>query len=94
MAPFQLGGDEIMKATVVYPFYDLEDETKHVYTIGDIYPRSGQKVSEERVKELSTSNNKIGRPLIMLETSKEENKEENKEEKAPKKEKKEKKSDK
>lgn len=53
-----------MKATVIYPFYDLEDESEHVYNVGDSFPREGHKVTKERLKELSSDENKIGKPLI------------------------------
>ncbi|MBO5348987.1 MAG: hypothetical protein J6A89_04120 [Clostridia bacterium] len=42
---------------------DLEDNN-YPYKQGDIYPREGLVVSEERIKELSTINNKLGEVLI------------------------------
>lgn len=48
---------------VIYKFADLQDK-RHVYNVGDIYPREGSKPSEERIKALAKGTNKIGRPLI------------------------------
>ena len=50
---------------VIYDeFYDMKDETKHVYHKGDIFPFDNRKISPKRIEELSTANNKIGVPLI------------------------------
>ena len=46
-------------------FADLKDNN-HVYNPGDVYPREGLKVTDERIKELSGSENKRGEPLIKL----------------------------
>lgn len=48
---------------VIKFFTDLKDHD-HVYRVGDIFPRKGLTVSEERLKELSTDQNKRGIPLI------------------------------
>lgn len=48
---------------VIYSFADLTDR-QHIYKVGDQFPHDGLSVSEERLKELSTSANKIGVPLI------------------------------
>lgn len=48
---------------VIHFFTDLQDFS-HPYNVGDIFPRSGLNVSEERLKELSGSNNKQHKPLI------------------------------
>ena len=48
---------------VIYRFADMQDE-KHVYDVGDTYPREGSKPSKERIAELVGSENKIGKPLI------------------------------
>ena len=61
-----------MAYVVVKDFHDLADriETKggviyHEYHKGDIYPRIGvDEVSEERIKELSGTENRQGTPLI------------------------------
>ena len=52
-----------MAYKVIYTFADLKDK-KHLYHMGDTFPRVGLDVSEERIKELSGSNNKVGKPLI------------------------------
>lgn len=41
---------------VVEYFEDLQDNG-HPYNIGDAFPRKGMKVSEERIRELSTIEN-------------------------------------
>lgn len=48
---------------VIKLFADLQDDN-HVYNIGDIFPRSGVEVTEERLAELASCNNKQGVPLI------------------------------
>jgi len=48
---------------VLKSFADLQDNG-YVYNVGDIFPHVGKKVSDARYHELSTSNNKIGVPLI------------------------------
>lgn len=53
------------------PWVDLQDN-KYEYKQGDIYPREGLEVSEERIKELSTINNKLGEILIQKIENKEE----------------------
>lgn len=59
---------------VIKAFHDLNDSksTKagtifHFYDVNDTYPRQGLKPSEERIEELSGSNNAQGEPLIMNE---------------------------
>lgn len=52
-----------MKYEVIHYFTDLQD-FDHPYRVGDTFPRSGMRVSEERLKELSGSNNKQRKPLI------------------------------
>jgi len=44
-------------------FKDLHDKSFE-YRPGDIFPRSGLKVSQERIEELSTDKNRRGKPLI------------------------------
>ena len=46
-------------------FIDLQDNN-HSYNVGDIYPRSGYDVSEERIAELASSDNLRGRAVIEL----------------------------
>lgn len=48
--------------TIVY-FEDLNDNS-FPYNVGDKFPREGFEVSDERLNELSGSNNKRGTPLI------------------------------
>lgn len=48
---------------VIHFFTDLQD-FNHPYNVGDIFPRTGLKVSEERFKELSCENNKQHKVLI------------------------------
>lgn len=48
---------------VIKLFTDLQDKD-HLYNEGDPFPREGLEVSEERLKELSSSNNLQGTPLI------------------------------
>ena len=48
---------------VIHYFTDLQDN-EYPYNMGDIFPREGLKVSKERLKELSSSNNKQHKPLI------------------------------
>lgn len=48
---------------VVKFFTDLQDGD-HPYHVGDIFPRDGVEVTEDRIKELSGRNNRQGVPLI------------------------------
>lgn len=48
---------------VISYFTDLQD-FNHPYKVGDEFPRLGVKVSDKRLEELSTSQNKQGKPLI------------------------------
>lgn len=48
---------------VIKYFEDLQDN-KHPYNVGDIFPRKGLEVTEERLEELAGSDNKQGKPLI------------------------------
>lgn len=48
---------------VIHYFTDLQD-SEYPYNVGDTFPRNGLIVSEERIKELSGSNNKQHKPLI------------------------------
>lgn len=45
-------------------FRDLQDNN-YRYHAGDIFPRKGAKVSDERIAELSTSSNRKGEPVIV-----------------------------
>lgn len=48
---------------VIKYFTDLQDND-HAYNVGDVFPRDGVTVTEERLAELAGSNNKRGEPLI------------------------------
>lgn len=52
-----------MSYKVIHYFTDLQD-FNHPYKVGDIFPRLGLKVSNERLEELASSKNKQGKPLI------------------------------
>lgn len=52
-----------MAYKVINYFTDLQDDN-HEYNVGDIFPRSGKRVSEERLTELSNTSNRQGKPLI------------------------------
>ena len=54
-----------MKYQVIKYFVDLQDNNFE-YKAGDIFPRSGLVVSEERLAELAGSENRQGVPLIRL----------------------------
>lgn len=54
-----------MSYKVIHFFTDLQD-FNHPYRVGDEFPRLGMNVSEARLKELSSKNNKQGKPLIKL----------------------------
>ena len=49
---------------VIKAFGDIQDNY-YMYNEGDTYPRKGVEVSEERIKELSSSANLMGTPLIV-----------------------------
>ncbi|WP_077621561.1 hypothetical protein [Sediminibacillus massiliensis] len=51
-----------MAYQVIRDFHDKENE-RHLYEKGDPFPKEG-KVSERRIKELSTANNDAKEPLI------------------------------
>ena len=51
---------------VIHSFKDLQDNM-YIYKVGDIYPRQGVHVDKERIDELKTARNKIGKPLIKAE---------------------------
>lgn len=48
---------------VIRDFTDLQDN-EYSYVVGDTFPRDGLEVSEERLKELSGSQNLQKKPLI------------------------------
>lgn len=52
-----------MTYRVIKRFIDLQDKN-YAYNEGDAFPRDGVTVSQERIDELSGSENKRGVPLI------------------------------
>ena len=56
---------------VVKSFVDLQDE-HHRYAVGDVFPCSGYEPSEERLRELSTTENRRHKVMITEEAVKEE----------------------
>ena len=54
-----------MAYKVITNFTDLQDDN-HKYIAGDTFPRSGYEPSPERLKELSTSKNRRGKPVIAM----------------------------
>ena len=68
---------------VIKRFHDLQDSRKtktcviyHEYNVGDVFPRKGMDVSDDRIQELAGKDNKQGVPLIELVEEKAELKEE------------------
>lgn len=53
---------------VIKDFKDLQDNN-HIYYKGDPFPREGAEVSEERIEELASENNK--RNTVLIEAVKE-----------------------
>lgn len=48
---------------VLKDFVDMKDKN-HRYHTGDVFPRSGSKVSAKRLEELSSDKNRRGEPVI------------------------------
>lgn len=48
---------------VIKAFGDIKDDY-YMYKVGETYPRKGAEVTEERCKELASSSNLMGEPLI------------------------------
>lgn len=48
---------------VIHAFSDMQD-FHHIYSVGDVFPRTGLEVSEERIQELLGKSNKQGQSLI------------------------------
>ena len=49
--------------TVIYEFADMQDDN-YIYRLGDAYPRDGYFSTPERIEELASEQNRIGRALI------------------------------
>ena len=54
-----------MNYKVIHNFFDLQDND-HSYQVGDKFPRQGAVANENRLKELSSENNRLKKPLIEL----------------------------
>lgn len=52
-----------MSYKVIYPFKDLEDNN-YIYAVNDKFPYDDKEISKKRIKELSSTKNKIGKRLI------------------------------
>ena len=48
---------------VIVKFTDLQDDGR-AYNVGDIFPRVGFEVSDDRIAELASDKNRRGIPLI------------------------------
>ena len=48
---------------VIERFMDLQDDN-YIYEVGVAYPREGADPTLDRIRELASNNNKIGKPLI------------------------------
>lgn len=58
-----------MAYEVIEPFADSQDKTKafpdgRIYAIGENFPASKKKVSDERIAELASAKNRIGKAVI------------------------------
>jgi len=49
-------------------WFDMQDETQHVYQEDDKFPFDDREINESRVQELSTDLNKLHEPLIKIES--------------------------
>lgn len=52
---------------VINKFKDLEDKNEHKYKVGDEFPYDNREIDNNRITDLTTSNNRIGVPLIKFE---------------------------
>ncbi|MGE4213780.1 MAG: hypothetical protein AB7E42_03260 [Anaerotignaceae bacterium] len=58
-----------MAYKVISPFADSQDKTKafpngRIYAVGDSFPAAKRKISDDRIKQLISSANAIGRAVI------------------------------
>lgn len=53
-----------MAYKVIKRFTDLQDNY-HIYDVGDVFPREGASVSNVRIAQLASSNNRQRTPLIV-----------------------------
>ena len=49
-------------------WYDMQDESKHVYQENDKFPFDNREIKESRIQELSTDLNALHEPLIKIES--------------------------
>ena len=54
-----------MKYRAIRYFKDAKDDNR-AYKVGDVYPRPGLEVSEERLEQLRTNKNRRGVPMIEI----------------------------
>ncbi len=54
-----------MKYRAIRYFKDAKDDNR-AYKVGDVYPRPGLEVSEERLEQLRTNKNRRGAPMIEI----------------------------
>lgn len=53
----------IMGYVVIVRFADLKDG-KHLYEVGDKFPRRGKTATKERIRELSSEDNRMWKAVI------------------------------
>ena len=44
----------------------VDQKDGHEYHEGEPFPHDGREIPEDRIRQLSTSDNKIGRPVIIV----------------------------
>ena len=49
-------------------WYDMQDDSKHVYQENDKFPFDNREIKESRIQELSTDLNALHEPLIKIES--------------------------
>lgn len=49
---------------LVIKYFEDKENNRHPYHVGDIFPVKGYEVSDERIKELETNDNRQKQPLI------------------------------
>ena len=53
-----------MKYKAIKKFRDLEDKTKQIYNVGEVYPKEGKEVTKKRLDELLGTKNRLGYAVI------------------------------
>lgn len=51
---------------IVLQFFEDLQDNRHAYHVGDIFPREGIEVEQDRFDELASADNRRGIPLIKL----------------------------